>query len=86
MTEFMYSTGKWKLIYSDREQRSGCLGNRDWEGREITEAEKTFDEYVHYLDCDMSSQIYTHYNLPIHTFEYTVYYMSYFREKLYLIG
>lgn len=29
--------------------------------------EETFDEYVHYLDCDMSSQVYTHQNFPIHT-------------------
>lgn len=38
MTEFMYSTRKWKLVYSDRQQRSGCLGNRDREEGEITEA------------------------------------------------
>lgn len=38
MTEFMYSTRKWKLVYSDRQQRSGCLGNRDKEKGEITEA------------------------------------------------
>lgn len=86
MTEFMYSTRKWKLVYSDRKQRSGCLGNGIGKKERLQKLEETFDEYVHYLDCDMYSQIYTHQNLPIHTLEYTVYYMSHFTGKLYLIG
>lgn len=35
MTEFMYSTRKWKPAYSSRKQKSGCPGNRGWEGEII---------------------------------------------------
>ena len=64
----MKNSIKYKLVYSDRKQISGCLGNRGgrkrtgWKGYKHKGREETLGNggYVHYLDAVMVSQVYTY--------------------------
>ena len=68
MTPFVQNSIKYKLVYSDRKQISGCLGNRGgwkrtgWKRYKHKGTEDTLgnDGSVLYLDVVMVSQVYTH--------------------------
>ena len=49
MIAFVYSSRKWKLVYSERKQ-SGCLGARDRQEGEIT---KKFEETCEVMDMSV---------------------------------